>query len=114
LQVQTAGVGVHEGGQGQAATTDAWRRRRPRGAIVEEVGASLPGGLEEMCAILVWKRWGRVIRAARAVDLKWVVRMRARKMELARTAHESKRTERSSRGRPDVRTLVNPFLKSLI
>jgi hypothetical protein len=28
LQVQTAGVGVREGEQGQAAATDAWRRRR--------------------------------------------------------------------------------------
>jgi hypothetical protein len=58
LQVQTVGVGVYEGGQGQAATTDTWRRRRPRGAVVEEAGASLPGGLEETCTILVWKRRG--------------------------------------------------------
>jgi hypothetical protein len=28
LQVQTAGIGVHEDEQGQAATTGAWRRRR--------------------------------------------------------------------------------------
>jgi len=28
LQVQTVGVGVHDGEQGQAAATDAWRRRR--------------------------------------------------------------------------------------
>jgi poly(3-hydroxybutyrate) depolymerase len=65
-------------------------------------------------AVLLWKRRGRVIRAARAVDLKRAVRMQARKMELTRTVHESKRTERSSHGRPDVRALVNPFLKSLI
>jgi hypothetical protein len=31
----------------------------------------------------VWKRWGRVIRAAWAADLKRAVRMRAREMELA-------------------------------
>ena len=39
LQVQTAGVGVHEGGQGQAAATNVWRRCRPRSVVVEEAGA---------------------------------------------------------------------------
>jgi hypothetical protein len=29
LQVQIVSVGVYEGGQGQAVTTDAWRRRGP-------------------------------------------------------------------------------------
>jgi hypothetical protein len=29
LQVQTGRVGVHEGGQGQAAATNAWSRRTP-------------------------------------------------------------------------------------
>ena len=33
LEVQTAGVGVHEGGQGQAVATDAWRRRMPPLAV---------------------------------------------------------------------------------
>jgi hypothetical protein len=33
LQVQTAGVGVHEGGQDQAAATDAWKRRRTPAAV---------------------------------------------------------------------------------
>jgi hypothetical protein len=52
LQVQIAGVGVHEGGQGQATAIDVWRRRRPygrgvgrrhrvRSAVVEEAGVSL-------------------------------------------------------------------------
>jgi hypothetical protein len=49
LQVQTTGVGVHEGGQGQAAATDAWRRRRPPPTVWE-------GGTG--CAVLLWKRRG--------------------------------------------------------
>ena len=39
LQVQTAGIVVHEGGQGQAMATEVWRRPRPRSAVVEEAGA---------------------------------------------------------------------------
>jgi hypothetical protein len=69
LQVQTAGVGVHEGGQGQAMATDVWRRCRPPPAVwgggtsrvivvVEEAGASLPGGQEEASTVPVSKRRG--------------------------------------------------------
>ena len=78
------------------------RRHKPHGAVVEEAGASLPGGLEETGITPEWKRWGRVIRAAWAADLKRVVRMRAWETELAQATRESERTERSSRGRPVV------------
>jgi hypothetical protein len=44
--------------EAQAATGCVGRRHRPRGVVVEEVGASLPGVLEEMGATLVWKRRG--------------------------------------------------------
>jgi len=49
LQVQTAGVSVHEGGQGQATATDTWRRRKPP--------PTLCGG-GTGCAVLLWKRRG--------------------------------------------------------
>jgi hypothetical protein len=52
-------------------TTDVWRRRRPppavwgmgrrhkpRGVVVEEARASLPGGLEETGIAPMWERWG--------------------------------------------------------
>jgi len=39
----------------QAAASGVGRRHRSRGAVVEEAGASLPGGLEEMGAAPVWK-----------------------------------------------------------
>ena len=89
--------------EAQVTTGGVGRRHRPRGAVVEEAGASLPGGMEETGVAPVWKRQGRVIRAPWAVDLKWAVQMRAREMELARAARESERTGRSSCGRPDVR-----------
>jgi hypothetical protein len=54
LQAQTASVGVHEGGQGQAVA----KRHRARGAVVEEAGESLPSGLEETSAAPLWKRRG--------------------------------------------------------
>jgi hypothetical protein len=57
-----------------AATDGVGRRHRPHGAVVEEMGASLPGGLEEMGTVPVWKRW-QVIRAAWVADLKQAVRM---------------------------------------
>jgi hypothetical protein len=61
LQVQTTGIGIYEGGQGQAAATDAWSRRKPPAALWgegtgrtvmlwKEAGACLPGGLKEMGA----------------------------------------------------------------
>jgi hypothetical protein len=46
LQVQITGVGVHEGGQGQAAATDAWRRRIPLPSV-------WGGGTGR--AVLLWK-----------------------------------------------------------
>jgi hypothetical protein len=55
LQVQTTDVGVHEGGQGQAAATDAWRKRR----LLPSVWGESTGR-----AVLLWKRWGRVFCAA--------------------------------------------------
>ena len=116
LQVQTAGVGAHEDGQGQARPPTcgggAGRRRRCRKeaqvawAVVEEAGASLPDGLEDTGAASVWKRQGGVIRAAWTADLKRAIRIRARETELARAAHEYELTGWSSYGRPDVRTLV--------
>jgi hypothetical protein len=74
LQAQATDVGVHEGGKGQAAAADAWKRRRPppavwgrrhkpHGAVVEETGMSLPGGLEGTDTAPMWKRQGRVIQA---------------------------------------------------
>jgi hypothetical protein len=33
LQVQTTGVGVHEGGQDQATATDVWKKRRTPAAV---------------------------------------------------------------------------------
>jgi len=54
-QVQTANVGVHEGGQSQAIATDTWRRRRPSPAV-------WGGGTGR--AVLLWKRRGRVFQAA--------------------------------------------------
>jgi hypothetical protein len=54
LQVQTAGVGVYEGGQDQAVA----KRHKARGAVVEEAGESLPSGLEETSAASLWKRRG--------------------------------------------------------
>ncbi|CAD6254156.1 unnamed protein product [Miscanthus lutarioriparius] len=61
--------------EAQGATGGVGRRHRPHGAAVEEVGASLLDGPEEMVAASVWKRRGRVIRAAWAADLKRTVRM---------------------------------------
>jgi hypothetical protein len=69
LQVQTAGVGVHEGGKGpsyghrgmeeaQAAVGGVGRMHRPRSAVVEEVETSFLGGLKETGATPVWKRRG--------------------------------------------------------
>ena len=75
------------------------------GNVLEEVGASLPGSLEETGTVPVWKRCGRVIRAAWAADLKWAVRMRARETELVQAACESERTKRSNHGHPDRRKL---------
>jgi hypothetical protein len=49
LQVQTVDVGVHEGGQGQAAVIDAWRRRRPLPVV-------LGGGAGH--TVPLWKRRG--------------------------------------------------------
>ena len=54
LQVQTVGVGVHKGEQGQAAANDEWKRRRPLLAVWE-------GGTGH--AVLLWKRRGRIFRA---------------------------------------------------
>ena len=66
LEVQTADVGVHEGRQGQPTATEAWRRRRPLPTV---------WGGSTGRAMLLWKRRGRVIRAAWAADLKWAVRI---------------------------------------
>jgi hypothetical protein len=44
--------------EAQAADGYVGRRHRPCGAVVEEVGTSLPGVLEEMDAAPVWKRRG--------------------------------------------------------
>jgi hypothetical protein len=54
----------------QAAADGVGRRHRLRSVVVEEAGVSLPGGLEETGVVSVWKRQGRVIRAAWATDLK--------------------------------------------
>ena len=62
----------------QAASSGVARRHRPCSAVAEKAGASLPDGLEKTGAALVWKRQGRVIRGAWAVDLKQVAWMRAR------------------------------------
>jgi hypothetical protein len=94
----------------QACRRGMGRRHRPRGAVVEETGASLPSGLEKTAAEPMWKRRGRVIRWAWAADLKRAVRMRARKTELARVARKSKWTVQRSHGRPDIRALVLPKL----
>jgi hypothetical protein len=59
--------------EAQAAAGCVRRRHRPRGAIVEEAGASLPDGLEEMGTATVWKRRGQAIRATWAVVLKRAV-----------------------------------------
>jgi hypothetical protein len=55
LQVQTAGAGVYEAGQGQSAATDMWRRRMLPPAV-------WGGGTGH--AVLLWKRRGRVFQAA--------------------------------------------------
>jgi hypothetical protein len=88
-------------------------------AVVKEAGESLPGSLEEMDAVPVWKRQGRVIRAAWAADLKRAVRMRTPETELARAVHKSERTGRShgrpdGRKRPDVWTLMLRILKNIV
>ena len=44
--------------EAQAAAGGVGRRHRPRGAVVKEAGASLPGDLEETGARPVWKRRG--------------------------------------------------------
>jgi hypothetical protein len=130
FQVQTTSVGVHEGKQGQAAVIDTWRRCKPllavwRGCTSHAVlcargGASLLGSVEETGAALVWKRWGQVIQATWAADLKRAVRMRARETELERVARESERIGQSSRGCPDesrrsdVQALALSFLMWLL
>jgi hypothetical protein len=121
LQVQTAGIGVHEGGQGKPQPLTrggsvghhrvVWEEAQATRCCCGRGKASLPSGLKKTCAASVWKRRGRVIRAAWIVDLKRAVRIRAQKMELPR---ESERMGRSSRRRPDVRALVNPYTICLI
>jgi hypothetical protein len=98
--------------EAQAAAVSVGREHRPRSAIVEEVGTSLLCSLEETGTTPVWKRQGRVIRAAWAAGLKRRFGYECRKRS-ARAARESKRTGRSSRGRPNIRTLVLPILDSI-
>jgi hypothetical protein len=123
LQVQTTGIGVHEGWQGQAAATNAWRRRRPHRQCGEEAQAAQCCCKRGEGESFGWpKRDGRRAgveetgashpSSVGTVDLKRVVWMRAWETELARAIRESERTGQSNHWCPNVRTLVLPIKRA--